>query len=83
MNDAAFMGLLITSLITLVGFMITIITPIIKLNTTLTKLNETVKHMSEESSLQKHRVTEHGKEIDKLNDTVINHEIRIQHLEER
>lgn len=83
MNDAAFMGILITSLVTLIGFMITIVTPIIKLNTTLTKLNETVKHISEENALQKSRVTEHGKEIDKLNDKVINHEVRLQHLEEK
>lgn len=66
------------TIVTILGFvvmMISVISPIIKLNTSITKLNITLDKFQEQTKenhnvLQK-RVTEHGKEIDDLNERLI------------
>ena len=83
MDSNAFMGLLIGSLVVLVGFIVAIITPIIKLNTTITKLNDKLDFVIEDKEAQKKRITEHGREIDDLNKTTIEHGVVIDRHERR
>ena len=72
----------------IIGFvasMIAIITPIIKLNSNISRLTTTIDMFREETE-SKHdnfdrRITEHGKEIDELEKTTVNHEVRISGLE--
>lgn len=71
------------TIVTILGFlvmMISVISPIIKLNTSITKLNITLDNFQNETreshnTLQK-RVSEHGKEIDALNERLIAIEAR-------
>lgn len=88
MNESEFMGLLIGAIVVLIGLLTAVITPIIKLNTTLTKLEQTIKSINDDKAVQTKRITEHGKEIDKINEETIkqgmiidNHENRISTLE--
>lgn len=62
-----------TQIIMILGFAVTLIsvmTPIIKLNTSITKLNATMENMEKQTTrdhtILTSRVTEHGKEIDRL-----------------
>ena len=62
-----------TQIIMILGFAVTLIsvmTPIIKLNTSITKLNATMENMEKQTArdhtILTSRVSEHGKEIDHL-----------------
>ena len=67
------------------GSLVAIITPLIRLNNTISRLATTIDLFRDEAE-QKHdnfdrRITEHGKEIDELEKTTVNHEVRISGLE--
>ena len=77
-------GMIILFVSFVVG-MITIITPIIRLNGTITKLDTTIENLKREfekgqKSLES-RVDMHGKQVDELEKTAVNHEVRIVNLE--
>lgn len=77
-------------IILMVGFiasLIAIITPIIKLNTNISQLNTTLK-MFQEATEKEHisidkRISKHGDQIDGLEKTTANHEVRITAVENR
>ena len=57
---------IVVGLIALVGFGISVTTPIVKLNTSITKLNCSIDSLNENMEVSKKRISEHGKEINKL-----------------
>lgn len=79
-----------TTIMLIVGFiasLIAIITPIIKLNTNISQLNTTLK-MFQEATEKEHysidkRISKHGDQIDELEKTTANHEVRITAVENR
>ena len=79
-----------TTIMLMVGFiasLIAIITPIIKLNTNISQLNTTLR-MFQEASEKEHtsldkRISKHGDQIDELEKTTANHEVRITAVEKR
>lgn len=79
-----------TTIMLMVGFiasLIAIITPIIKLNTNISQLNTTFK-MFQEATEKEHisidkRISKHGGQIDELEKTTANHEVRINAVENR
>lgn len=76
MTDNAIMALL--------GFaaaLIVVLKPILNLNTNITELKVSIDAFKASVDKLDERITEHGKEIDKLRETVVNHEARIKALE--
>ena len=79
-----------TTIMLIVGFiasLIAIITPIIKLNTNISQLNTTLK-MFQEATEKEHtsidkRISKHGDQIDELEKTTANHEVRITAVENK
>lgn len=57
---------IVVGLIALVGFVISIMTPITKLNTAITKLTCSVDSLNNNMAKNEQRISNHGKEIDKL-----------------
>lgn len=57
---------IVLGIIALFGFVVAVVTPILKLNSSITKLNCTIDTLNKTMDTTKERVTEHGKEIDKL-----------------
>lgn len=49
MNNNEFMGLLVVSLISLIGLVVAIITPVLKLNTNITRLNTILETLRNEN----------------------------------
>lgn len=64
-------------LLTLIG----IIRPIISLNTSITALKISIDQLKDTYSQMNNRLTDHGKDIDKMRETLANHEVRITTLE--
>lgn len=68
-----------------IGSLIAIITPIIRLSNTISRLATTIELFRADAD-EKHesfdkRITKHGDEIDDLQKTTTNHEVRISGLE--
>lgn len=71
-------------IITLGGFLvmaIAIVKPILNLNTSITELKSSIDSFRDAIKELKDRATEHGKEIDSVKETLVNHEVRIKNLE--
>ena len=92
MDSNTFMGYLIASIITLVGFYIALRKEIIaserkrseplqELNNNIAELNGTIKMLNSDTKSLKGRVSEHGKQIDNLRMRNAEHEVRIKNLE--
>lgn len=81
MEQAQFMGLLITcigSLLAIASVLVAIvIKPIINLNKTITKLDSTIENIQKEETTLVDRVNKHGTQIDSLNVQVASHEVLI------
>lgn len=76
MTDNAIMALL--------GFaaaLLVVLKPILNLNTNITELKVSIDAFKASVDKLDARITEHGKEIDKIRETVVNHEARIKALE--
>lgn len=82
MNDQ-----MILLILSFVAAIIAVMTPIIKLNTSITKLNTTLDGFQKQTEANHKnladRVTAHGKELDKIKETVIDGTRRIDYIEER
>lgn len=92
MDNNTFMGYLVVSIITLVGFYIALRKEIIaserkrseplqELNNNIAELNGTIKMLNSDTRSLKDRVSEHGKQIDNLRMQNERHEIRIENIE--
>lgn len=65
----------------LIGALIVVVKPIISLNTNITALKSSVDQLKDILADLKERVTNHGKEIDEIRETIGDHEARIRVLE--
>lgn len=58
-----------------------IVKPLLDLNRNITSLTNSVDQLRTSLNEEKSRIATHGKEIDKINVTLENHEVRITNLE--
>ena len=64
-----------------IGALIVAIKPILDLNTNITELKVSIDQFRDSVNKLDSRITEHGKEIDKIKETMVDHEARIKNLE--
>lgn len=76
MTDAAIMAIL-----GFAGALLVVLKPILDLNTLITELKTSIDQFKASIDKLDSRITEHGREIDKIRDQVIDHEARIKNLE--
>lgn len=72
---------LLIAILTLIALVMGIIKPLFDLNKNITVLTESVNQLKAILDELKTRVNVHGAEIDKINVTIENHEVRINNLE--
>ena len=72
---------MIVALLAFVGALIVVLKPIFDLNTNITELKVSIDNFKESVDKLDGRITEHGKEIDKLKEQVVDHEARLKQLE--
>ena len=72
---------MIMALLAFLGAALVILKPILNLNTSITELKASIDQFRETVNKLDDRITEHGKEIDKIRDQVVDHEARIKNLE--
>lgn len=81
MNEMQFLGMLVTALITLGGFIAVIVKftqPINDLRLLIQKLDDTITNIIKEGDKRDSRLNEHGKEIDDLKDRVKTVETKVE-----
>ena len=87
MSSNEFMGMLIASIVVLVGLSATlttlIIKPIINLNKSITKLNHSIDTLNSQQHSLSERVSKHGQEIDANKIHLIHHDKDIENLKEK
>lgn len=87
MDSNAFMGMLITALVVLIGLAGTltgfIIKPVINLNKNITKLNCTIETLQQNDSDTKNDLKELKNDTKKNANMIQNHEFRIEQLEKK
>jgi peptidoglycan hydrolase CwlO-like protein len=64
-----------------IGALLVALKPILDLNTNITELKVSIDAFKSSVDKLDSRTTEHGKEIDKIKETVVDHEARIKNLE--
>lgn len=72
---------MIVALLAFVGALIVVLKPIFDLNTNITELKVSIDNFKGSVDKLDGRITEHGKEIDKLKEQVVDHEARLKQLE--
>lgn len=66
-----------------IGLLAVVVSPIMKLNTNITELTTSVNQLRVIIQELKDRVSEHGREIDRVSNKIIEHEERIKILEKQ
>ena len=66
-----------------IGALLVAIKPILDLNTNITELKVSIDQFRDSVNKLDSKITEHGKEIDKIKETVATHEVRIENLEKK
>lgn len=74
---------ILTGALVLIGLLAVVVKPIITLNTNITALTVSVYQLKEVIDKLETRVTAHGDEIDKINETLSDHGARITVLEKK
>lgn len=64
-----------------IGALLVALKPILDLNTNITELKVSIDAFKSSVDNLDSRITEHGKEIDKIKEQVVDHEARIKNLE--
>lgn len=72
---------MILALLGFIGALIVALKPILDLNTNITELKVSIDAFKTSVDKLDSRITEHGKEIDKIKEQVVDHEARIKNLE--
>jgi uncharacterized coiled-coil DUF342 family protein len=72
---------MIMALLGFIAALLVAIKPILDLNTNITELKVSIDQFRDSVNKLDSRITEHGKEIDKIKETVVDHEARIKNLE--
>mgnify|MGYP002521472095 CR=1 FL=1 len=81
MDEMAFIGYLVSALITLGGFVAVIIKfvqPINDLRVVIQRLNDTIDSLKETNTIQDNRINKHGEQIDDLTHRVGKIETKIE-----
>ena len=82
MNETV--GIIIGAVVVIAGFVgviIKVMKPINDLNLNIVKLTASIDRLIDNDKRQDERITNHGREIDKINIELENHKERIKHLE--
>ena len=74
---------ILTGALVLIGLLAVVVKPIITLNTNITALTVSVNQLKEVIDKLETRLTAHGDEIDKINETLSDHGARITVLEKK
>lgn len=72
---------MILALLGFIGALFVALKPILDLNTNITELKTSIDNFKASVDKLDSRITEHGKEIDKIREQVVDHEARIKNLE--
>lgn len=72
---------MILALLGFIGALIVVLKPFLDLNTNITELKVSIDAFKSSVDKLDSRITEHGKEIDKIKEQVVDHEARIKNLE--
>lgn len=72
---------MIMALLGFIAALLVALKPILDLNTNITELKVSIDNFKASVDRLDNRITEHGKEIDKIKETVIDHETRLKALE--
>ena len=71
----------IMAMLGFIAALLVVLKPFLTLNTNITELKASIDAFKESVDKLDNRITEHGKEIDKIRDQVVDHEARLKHLE--
>ena len=74
---------MILTLLGFIGALLVVLKPFLDLNTNITELKVSIDAFKSSVDKLDSRITEHGKEIDKIKETVATHEVRINNLEKK
>ena len=72
---------MILTLLGFIGALLVVLKPFLDLNTNITELKMSIDAFKSSVDKLDSRITEHGKEIDKIKEQVVDHEARIKNLE--
>jgi len=72
---------MIMALLGFIAALLVALKPILDLNTNITELKISIDQFRNSVNKLDSRITEHGKEIDKIKEQVVDHEARIKNLE--
>lgn len=72
---------MILALLGFIGALLVVLKPFLDLNTNITSLKVSIDAFKASVDKLDSRITEHGKEIDKIKEQVVDHEARIKNLE--
>lgn len=72
---------MILALLGFIGALLVVLKPFLDLNTNITELKVAIDAFKSSVDKLDSRITEHGKEIDKIKEQVVDHEARIKNLE--
>ena len=72
---------MILALLGFIGALLVVLKPFLDLNTNITELKVSIDAFKSSVDKLDSRITEHGKEIDKIKEQVVDHEARIKNLE--
>jgi chromosome segregation ATPase len=78
MKDGAIMAFL-----GFIAALLVVLKPVLDLNTSITELKVSIDNFRESVNKLDSRITEHGKELDKIRDRVSDHETRLKILEDK
>lgn len=72
---------LIMAFLGFAGALLVVLKPILNLNTSITELKASIDQFKASVDKLDARITEHGREIDKIRESIVNHETRLEALE--
>lgn len=72
---------MIIAIVAFIGALIAVLKPIFDLNTNITELKVSIDAFRDSVNKLDTRISEHGREIDKIREQVVDHEARIKNLE--
>ena len=72
---------MILTLLGFIGALLVVLKPFLDLNTNITELKVSIDAFKSSVDKLDSRITEHGKEIEKIKEQVVDHEARIKNLE--
>jgi uncharacterized coiled-coil DUF342 family protein len=72
---------MIMALLGFIAALLVALKPILDLNTNITELKISIDQFRNSVNKLDSRITEHGKEIDKIKEQVVDHEARLKNLE--